>query len=124
MDRRGGDAQRLADSYFEPLMTCCVNTELVHVEDRSQGLVGVGSRAEDLEQGPERRLDGWGSHRVRYIANIPQPTDNVNIRMGRIPATSESCMEEKSLAEVRADRGWNTENPCLPAGREDCRRFE
>jgi hypothetical protein len=52
-----------ADSYVEPLSSC-VNIELVYVEARSQGVVGEGSTAEELDQGPEGRLDRRRSHRA------------------------------------------------------------
>ena len=31
---------------------------------RAKGGVVVGSTTEELDQGPERRLDGWGSHKT------------------------------------------------------------
>jgi len=35
------------------------------IEAYSQGVVGEGSTTEEPLQGPERRLDGWGSHHAK-----------------------------------------------------------
>ena len=52
---RTGNTRRRTDSYVEPL-SFHVDWGMLYFEAHSQGVVEVGSKAEELDQGPERRL--------------------------------------------------------------------
>jgi len=53
----------------------------IYFEGDCQWVVGVGSRAEEVLQGPERRPTGWGHQTDQSVPELYNPNRRMSIRL-------------------------------------------